>query len=411
MKKHDKNKVATEFIWNMIGVCINSFISLFYLIIVTRINGISNAGIFSYYYSISLVLYSFINYGGRNYQTSDFDKEFKDIQYFNIRYITSFITLLFLFVILIFSNNINKILILSMFVLARIIESFSDSLYAVFQKKNHLDYVGKSLILKNILSLLLFVIIDIYFKNMYLAVASILLSTVFVYLVYDKVKQRQLLKTKEKFNISISKSILWATKYYCLFNLIVMLLANIPRFFVEYNFTSVEQGYFGIIIMIPSVMVLLGQVILQPVIIKLTDYYGKREFTHFTSLSRKLFLCIFLITISCCTFVYYFGSTILQFLYNMNFADYNIIFVLIIIAGMFNVFANYFSTFLTIMRYTKKQFYIYIIILLISCILLYIGSKFNFKAMFIVYLLSMIVQAFVFFVYYKFEFNKEKKNG
>ena len=66
-----------NFIWNMIGNSLNSFLSLFLLIIVTRINGIELSGIFSYAFTLTLILQMISNYGGRIYQVSDYNEEFK----------------------------------------------------------------------------------------------------------------------------------------------------------------------------------------------------------------------------------------------------------------------------------------------------------------------------------------------
>ena len=76
-----KNQSKKNFVWNMIGLTLNSFISLFYLIIITRINGIENTGIFSFLFTLSLILYTICLYGGRVYQVSDIKGEFNSQQY------------------------------------------------------------------------------------------------------------------------------------------------------------------------------------------------------------------------------------------------------------------------------------------------------------------------------------------
>ena len=48
------SNIKKNFIWNMIGSVVNSFTSLIFLIIVTRINGVEQAGIFTFAFSISL---------------------------------------------------------------------------------------------------------------------------------------------------------------------------------------------------------------------------------------------------------------------------------------------------------------------------------------------------------------------
>ena len=54
MEKIKKNK---NVIWNMIGATTNAFNSLLFTIIVTRINGLNDAGIFTYAFATACLLY------------------------------------------------------------------------------------------------------------------------------------------------------------------------------------------------------------------------------------------------------------------------------------------------------------------------------------------------------------------
>ena len=52
----EKKKFIKNFMWNVLGTGLNSFNSLFFLIIVTRINGINDAGIFSIGVAIAFLM-------------------------------------------------------------------------------------------------------------------------------------------------------------------------------------------------------------------------------------------------------------------------------------------------------------------------------------------------------------------
>ena len=54
----ENKKFVKNFIWNVLGTGLNSFNSLFFLIIVTRINGIDDAGVFSIGIAIALIMYT-----------------------------------------------------------------------------------------------------------------------------------------------------------------------------------------------------------------------------------------------------------------------------------------------------------------------------------------------------------------
>ena len=65
MEKQERTLFLKNFIWNILGTGFNSFNSLFFLIIVTRINGVVEAGIYSIAYATALILYTVALYSGR----------------------------------------------------------------------------------------------------------------------------------------------------------------------------------------------------------------------------------------------------------------------------------------------------------------------------------------------------------
>ena len=52
--------------WNIIGSSLNAISSLVFLIIVTRINGVEEAGIFTYGYATACLFYTIAVYYGTN---------------------------------------------------------------------------------------------------------------------------------------------------------------------------------------------------------------------------------------------------------------------------------------------------------------------------------------------------------
>ena len=78
---NEKKIFLKNFIWNIVGTGLNSFNSLFFLIIVTRINGMNDAGIFSIAYSTALILYTIGLYSGRLCQVTDIENKVTDKDY------------------------------------------------------------------------------------------------------------------------------------------------------------------------------------------------------------------------------------------------------------------------------------------------------------------------------------------
>ena len=84
-------------IWNTLGITVNSFNSLFFLIIINRVNGVEIAGIFSFAFSIACLLFIVGIYAGRTYQVSDINENLNNYEYLVHKYITC--TMMFLIAI------------------------------------------------------------------------------------------------------------------------------------------------------------------------------------------------------------------------------------------------------------------------------------------------------------------------
>jgi hypothetical protein len=65
-----------DYIWNSIGSFLQSAISPILLIVITRLNGVGDSGLFSFAMSLSVVFWAISLWGGRTYQVSDVKKEF-----------------------------------------------------------------------------------------------------------------------------------------------------------------------------------------------------------------------------------------------------------------------------------------------------------------------------------------------
>ena len=136
-------------IWNTLGITLNSFNSLFFLIIINRINGTDVAGIFSFGFSVSCLLYVVGIYSGRTFQISDVKNEFNDREYL-LHKIFSCCAMMILAIIFIFARNytLEKNLVIIFLCLYKCLEAFSDTLYGYLQKNFKLYIVGKSLFFK-----------------------------------------------------------------------------------------------------------------------------------------------------------------------------------------------------------------------------------------------------------------------
>lgn len=390
----DKN-----FIWNTIGTTLNSFLSLFLLIIITRINGIELSGMFSFIFTLTLMLQSISNYGGRIYQISDLNDEFSFQEYLSSRIKTSIISIvIFFFLFIILRLGIKTIGIAMCLIVLRIIETFSDVFYASFQKNNHLDYVGISLTIKSLLIIILFLILNILTKNLSIASFGIVIAAIMVFVFYDLLK----VKKYEKMFIIFNNDIYKESKYIFLFSFVTFLLLNVPRFIANYTLNSTQIGYLGILMMIPTVMALVCQFIIQPQLVNLTKAYYEKNITNFNRILFKSNLLLLVFSFICCILAITLGPLVLKILYGISFEEYRISFLILILAGALNGATTILSNALTIFRETKNQFIAYIFVLIINITFCYVASStYKLNGLFLGLMLSMLIQTIIFYVIYK----------
>ena len=124
-------KFTKNFIWNTIGSVFNAFNSLFILILITRINGLESAGIFSITFATASILYVLAIYSGRNCHITDIKGEITDKEYIVARIITCVTTILIMFIYITLTRYDSlKVYILIALCIWKILEAFSDVLYA-----------------------------------------------------------------------------------------------------------------------------------------------------------------------------------------------------------------------------------------------------------------------------------------
>lgn len=406
----NKNKYFKDLFWNTLGVSFNSFLIMLLLIVITRINGIKISGFFSFAFSFCAIIQVITTYGGRNYQVSDISNKIDESSYLSTKLITTFIGIIIAFIyFLIFKQNHETILFIALIMIIKIIETFSDVFYAILQKNNQLDIVGKSYVMKNAIGYTIFTAIDLFTKNVVLSIIGMIIINIILFIVYDYQKTKKIIKLKLNINNECI-TVLKECFYFFLYNFLILLIANISRFTVNNLLSSVELGYYGILIMIPSIMTLFGQFLITPSLINLAKLHHENNIKGFIKEIRKIFIFTSGISIFFIICAYFLGEQVLSLLYSISFKGYKIIFIEFILIGLLNAFTLIISNALTVMRKTKYQVYIYITTLILGIVSSYLLTKnYGFNGAINSYLITMGIQFSLFLVYFTIVLKRRKK--
>lgn len=360
-----------DILWNSLGTTAWSFLSLFLLIIVTQINGINDSGLFSFAFSFALIMFTISCYGGRAYQVSDHNSSFKSDSYISLRLLTSLVVILLTILFITVSGyDFQKSLLILILVGYRVFDAIADVFYGILQKKNRLYISGKSLFFKSLLSLVVFLAIDLSTQNLLLSALSLPIVSLLFIALYDIPQSRKL----ESFNIRISTSdITKILKYTFLpFSTAVLglIFVNIARFFIDIYHPEL-QGYFGIIIMPLSIVILLFSFISTPSILFLSNAYNTKKFHTVRKLVNKIIALMLIFAAVICAAVYLFGAPILNLLFGVELNSYIFDITIVILAGLFISLMSLFTNIAVIARRLRITAIVYLasnILLIFLCL-------------------------------------------
>lgn len=390
-----------DLLWNSLGTSAWSFIYLFLLIIVTRINGIVDSGLFSFAFAVALIMFTVACYGGRTYQVSDHTNSFTSNDYISLRLLTtaSVIVLIILFVIVNGYDGYKATLILIL-VGHRVFDALADVFYGILQKKDRLYVAGRSLFYKSVLSLVAFYIVDVTTHSLLLSALTLPVISLLFIIFYDIPSSKAVATFSIRPKLHGIKKILGYTFLPFTIAVLGLIFANIARYFIDIYHPN-SQGYFGIIIMPLSMVILLFSFISTPIILQMTKQYNDRKIDALYRTVNKIIGLTCIATLVLCILTYYLGASALHLLFNLNFEDYTLDIVLVIVTGLAISLTALFTNVAIIARRLKLTSIVYLgSSLLLATLCIPLVSRYGIRGAIVAYIIASYVQAAIMCGYY-----------
>ena len=371
----EKNSIK-NFIWNAIGLTANSIVSLVFLIVVKLFNGVEDAGIFTYSYSLCILFYYVSIYYNRPFQIANATDDKKFNSFFSARIITSITSLIIIIIFSLISGfSFYKISIIFLLMLFKTCDAVSDVFHGDFQKKENLYMVGISYVLKSFFGIVIFVILDYLTSNLIISILGLILINVIIFMFYDYKKFKLNYDKKLFLDFTDIKFILKSSLPIFLFQFISIYLVNCEKYVITYFSSNELQTIFGILIMPATVLSLVGNYLLLPFINKLHELNVKGNLKDFMKLGNKILLVLFGFGILALGVCYLIGIPVLNFIYQIKLSKYKLDLLLIVIGAIFNSGGMICSGMLTILGKNKIQVYIYGVVSIVTTVLCYLLIK------------------------------------
>lgn len=392
-----------DYIWNSIGSFLQSAISPILLIVITRLNGVGDSGLFSFAMSLSVVFWAISLWGGRTYQVSDVKKEFSSGDYIVVRFISSLIVAVFSISFCILSGyDLIKTELIMVLVSFKILESIADSMYGVLQIHNKLYIVGISLTIKSVFGFIIFAIVDILTKNIVYGALSIFLVNIVVVIFYDIpwMKHVESVGLTKK-NIMQAEKIMKKTAEVFVIVFLTMFSLNIPRYFLDkYHYDQI--GYFGIMAMPITLLTLFISFVLQPNVVNLSELLKKKKIKEFTKIVSKIDFITFTLGILFVISSYLIGVWVLNTVFGIDINNFRIDLTIMVIGAVANAFVSIYVNLLIILRRFKGQFYTLLVTNILAAVLsVYLIDRLAMLGSVLVFMIISFLQAIILLFIYK----------
>ncbi|WP_173655414.1 lipopolysaccharide biosynthesis protein [Sharpea azabuensis] len=397
-------------VWNIIGSTFSSFNSLFFLVIVNRVNGIFDGGVFSYAFSLACLFFIIGNYAGRTYQLSDSDGKLNDSEYLLHKIITCIIMMVCCLCYCIFQPYTEKKLIAVITLTAfRGLDALSETLYGFMQKKEQLYIAGISMFVKSLIGVSIFLIVDLLTHNLALSCAILILTNLSVILLIDiPFGRKNMHKAKIRKNHLLS---LFPSGFSVFaFSFLAIYIVNVPKYVINGILSDDYQTIFNIIAMPATFMSLCGQYIINPVLVKLVDFHETNKPDKFKKLIAKIVFMLFGILVVVEIGAFLLGIPVLSLIYAVDLHAYKMQLLLILLGAFVYTLATIYSMALTTMQHNNFQLVIYIVSsicgFVLSSVLI---RRLGIQGATFAYFGTMLLHGIQYTIYYHFELNSWHK--
>lgn len=375
MKKfilHSKNVSRDSYIWNMIGSLFLAFQSVLILMVLTRVIGLVQAGIFTIAYANANLFMNIGKYGIRNFQVSDSKEQFTFGDYLKCRYITFFIAVIVSVLYAVYNALANGysaektwiIIIMCIYKFADVIEDVYGGRY---QQKGRLDVAAKTMALRTIISVFVLIASVCITKNQLLSLAITTLIT-YVQMIVFIIWTRQMFVLKDDYQTDLRRRVLLLKTCFPLFlgSFLSLYIGNAPKYAIDAQLSDEIQACYGFIAMPVFVIGLINNFIFNPLIYSMSELWRKKKYRDFFIRILRQIMIVFFITFVCIVGAYFMGVPVLSLLYNTDLRAYKTELLILLIGGGFLALSGFFSTIITIMRLQKHLTWSYGMIALIA---------------------------------------------
>lgn len=396
-------------LWYTLGNLCSSATSVLLMIIVTRVLGVNEAGIFAISYSIAQLMLTIGWFGTRSFQVSDVREEFSFSDYLNLKIILSIVILTGGIIYSICLRNYGyKLLVSALYCVLILGDVFADIFAGRFQQIDKLYLAGMSYTIRNICYCIIFLLSLLITKELIVGLCAAIVVSFTVLMVFDypMIKETSIIS----FKVDFVKIVGLVRACFPLFisSFVTTFIMNIPKNAIEVTFSQNIQAYYNIIFTPSSLVNMFCMFIFVPLYTSIAKAWNDGEIKVFKKIIFRIVLMVFGLSAVVLIGGALLGIPILEFVYGVQLVEYKFPFLVLVGAGCVNGLNTVWSYIFTVVRRQKYVLVIYVISLVFSQILITpLISRFGVTGASVDYLFGIVVICILFTVIFVFKIPKK----
>lgn len=323
----EKESLAKNMIWSSMGNLVYCICLWAITILTVRLCSYDQAGYLSLAMSASSTCATIGLFSMRNYQISDINNEFSVSEYVGSRFFTCLLSVIFCFVYCLQSNSLYQALCIIAFMTIRIAECGIDVIHGVDQKHGRYDIIGKSLLIRGLMTVIIFSFCLITMKDLLLSLAITGSANIVAMVLYDIKQTSRLEAIRPSFNVQKILVLLKKCTPLVIMSFLLSTIPLLPKSSMQKMISNEMLGIYSSIGSPTLVVQVFATYAFNPLLPKLAEYYSRKEYQEFLRVFHKLFIILIGFSVFVIVGALIFGRLGLSILYGAEIIEHFNLFI------------------------------------------------------------------------------------
>lgn len=316
--------IKQNMLWNTVGSLTNLGCQWIITVLIVRMSEDFNAaGVYSLAVSVFTMFSQIAQYRTYTIQVSDVSKENTAGEYLSFRLLTCSIALAVIMVYSAFTCRSETLIAILLFSLYKIAGLVIDVFHASDQVARRMDYIGKSLILQGLGSLVSFVLIYGVTGCLELTLLVMLLMTLLVALLFDIRKTGKIADLRIGITPVKAIHLLVSCAPVVLAGIAISSASSLPRQYLSFTCGDSALGIYTSVAAPVAVIQMGASYIYNPLMGYFSEAYADKDFNKFRRLMISAIVGILVVGVVASFGLFLLGTPLLVLVYGASIADYS----------------------------------------------------------------------------------------